>query len=151
MVGWHHRLDEYEFEQALGVGDRQGSLACYIVHGLQESDMTEWLNWTKWSGGFPYFLQLESEFCNKEFIVWATVSSQSCFCWLSRASPSSAAKNHTDFSIDYLVRSVCKVISHVVGRGCLLWPVYSFGKMLLALVLLHTVFQGQIYMFYFPK
>ena len=35
MVGWHRQLDEYEFEQALGVGDRQGSLACYIVHGLQ--------------------------------------------------------------------------------------------------------------------
>ena len=24
MVGWHHHLDEHEFEQALGVGDRQG-------------------------------------------------------------------------------------------------------------------------------
>ena len=28
MVGWHHRLDGPEFEQALGVGDGQGSLAC---------------------------------------------------------------------------------------------------------------------------
>ena len=28
MVGWHHQLDEHEFEQALGVGDRQESLAC---------------------------------------------------------------------------------------------------------------------------
>ena len=28
MVGWHHRLDGHEFEQALGVGDGQGSLAC---------------------------------------------------------------------------------------------------------------------------
>ena len=28
MVGWHHRLDEYEFELAPGVGDRQGSLGC---------------------------------------------------------------------------------------------------------------------------
>ena len=27
MVGWHHRLEEHEFEQALGVGDGQGSLA----------------------------------------------------------------------------------------------------------------------------
>ena len=26
MVGWHHRLNGHEFEQALGVGDRQGSL-----------------------------------------------------------------------------------------------------------------------------
>ena len=28
MVGWHHLLDGHEFEQALGVGDGQGSLAC---------------------------------------------------------------------------------------------------------------------------
>ena len=25
MVGWHHCLDGHEFEQALGVGDGQGS------------------------------------------------------------------------------------------------------------------------------
>ena len=30
--------------------------------------------------GFPYFLQFKSEFGNKEFMVWATVSSWSCFC-----------------------------------------------------------------------
>ena len=34
MVGWHHWL-ALEFEQALGVGDRQGSLACNIPGGLQ--------------------------------------------------------------------------------------------------------------------
>ena len=28
MVGWHHQLNEHEFEQALGVGDGQGSLVC---------------------------------------------------------------------------------------------------------------------------
>ena len=28
MVGWHHRLDGHEFEQALGVGDGQGGLVC---------------------------------------------------------------------------------------------------------------------------
>ena len=28
MVGWYHHLEGHEFEQALGVGDRQGSLAC---------------------------------------------------------------------------------------------------------------------------
>ena len=30
MVGWHHRLDGHEFEQALGVGDGQGNLASCI-------------------------------------------------------------------------------------------------------------------------
>ena len=28
MVGWHHRLNGHEFEQAPGVGDGQGGLAC---------------------------------------------------------------------------------------------------------------------------
>ena len=47
----------------------------------------------EWSSGFPYFLQFKSEFGNKEFMVCATVSSQSCFCWLYRASSLLAAKN----------------------------------------------------------
>ena len=42
--GWHHRLDGHEFEEALGVGGAQGSLACCSAWGLKESDMTEWLN-----------------------------------------------------------------------------------------------------------
>ena len=47
----------------------------------------------EWSSGFPHFLQLETEFGNKVFMIWAIVSSQSSFCWLYRASPSLAAKN----------------------------------------------------------
>ena len=47
----------------------------------------------EWSSGFPYFLQFKSKFGNKEFMIRATVTSQSCFCWLYRASPSLAAKN----------------------------------------------------------
>ena len=46
MVGWHHQLDGHEFEQALGVGDWQGSLACCSPWGHKESDMTERLKWT---------------------------------------------------------------------------------------------------------
>ena len=44
MVGWHHRLDGHEFEQALGIGEGQGGLACYSPWGHKESNMTEWLN-----------------------------------------------------------------------------------------------------------
>ena len=44
MVGWHHQLNEHEFEQALGVGDRQGRLACCSSRGCKELDTTEWLN-----------------------------------------------------------------------------------------------------------
>ena len=41
MVGWHHQLDKREFEQALGVGDGQGSLACCSPGGRKESDTIE--------------------------------------------------------------------------------------------------------------
>ena len=34
MVGWHHRISGYEFEQALGDGEGQRSLSCYVVHGV---------------------------------------------------------------------------------------------------------------------
>ena len=36
MVGWYHRCDGHEFEQTLGVGNRQGSLACYSPWGRKE-------------------------------------------------------------------------------------------------------------------
>ena len=48
VVGWHHRLNGYESEQAPGVGDGQGSLACYSQWGhkteLNWTELTE-LNW----------------------------------------------------------------------------------------------------------
>ena len=44
MFGCHHRFGGPEFEQALGVGDGQGSLACYSPRGRKESDKTERLN-----------------------------------------------------------------------------------------------------------
>ena len=37
MVGWHHQLNRHEFEQALGVGDGQGSLAC-CSHGVAKAN-----------------------------------------------------------------------------------------------------------------
>ena len=44
MVGWHQRLDEHEFEQALGVGDGQRSLVCCSPWGWKELDTTQQLN-----------------------------------------------------------------------------------------------------------
>ena len=40
MVGWHHKLNGYEFEQALGNGEGHRSLTCCSPRGV-ESDMTE--------------------------------------------------------------------------------------------------------------
>ena len=57
MVGWHHWLDEHEFEQVPGVGDRQGSLAFCSPWGYKESydwvteqirgDWKDGLNWKR--------------------------------------------------------------------------------------------------------
>ena len=41
MIRWHHQLSGHEFEQALGDGEGQGSLACCSPWGCKESDMTE--------------------------------------------------------------------------------------------------------------
>ena len=42
MIGWHHRVNGYEFEYR--VGDGQGGLVCCSPWGCKESDMTERLN-----------------------------------------------------------------------------------------------------------
>ena len=44
MVGWHYQPDGHEFEQALGVGDGQGSLAGCNQWGHKELDRTERLH-----------------------------------------------------------------------------------------------------------
>ena len=44
MIERHHQLDGHEFEQALGVGDGQGSLVCCSPWSCKESDKTERLN-----------------------------------------------------------------------------------------------------------
>ena len=44
MVGWHHCLDGHEFEEALGDGEGQGSLACCGPWGRKELDTTEQVN-----------------------------------------------------------------------------------------------------------
>ena len=44
MVGWHHRLNGHEFEQAPGFSDGQGRLACCAPWGRKESDTTERLD-----------------------------------------------------------------------------------------------------------
>ena len=44
MVGWHHRPNGHEFEQAPGDGTGQGSLACCCLWSHKESDTTYQLN-----------------------------------------------------------------------------------------------------------
>ena len=47
MVGWHHQLNGHESEKTPGIGDVQGSLACFIPCGRKELNTTERLNWTE--------------------------------------------------------------------------------------------------------
>ena len=78
-------------------------------------------------------------------MIWAIVCSQSCFCWLYRASPSLAAKNIISLIL-VLTLWWCPYVVFfcVVGRDCLLWPAYSLGRTLLAFALLHFVLWGEI-------
>ena len=94
---------------------------------------------------FPDFLQFKYEFSNKDFMVWATVSSWSCFWWLYRASPSLATENIINLIwVLTIWWYPCVVFSCVVGKGRLPWPVCSLGKTLLDFALLHFISQGQI-------
>ena len=130
---------------------RDGGAWWAAVYGVAQS--WTWLTWLnssssgipEWSSGFLHFLQFQSEFGNKEFMIRATVSSWSCFCWLYRASPSLAAKiyDQSDFCMDHLWCSYV-AFSCVVGEGCLLWPVRSLGKTVLPFPLLNFVLQGKI-------
>ena len=44
MIGWYDQLNGHEFEQALGVGEGQGSLVCCHPWDHKQLDMSEQLN-----------------------------------------------------------------------------------------------------------
>ena len=60
LVGWHHWLHGHEFEQALGVGDGQGSQVCCSPWGRKDSDTTERLNWTE-MGSWKKYLHVTAK------------------------------------------------------------------------------------------
>ena len=74
-IGWHHQLDGHEFEQALGVGDGQGNLACFSPWGCKELGRTEWLNWTEDLTGYSL---LSSEM---KLLNYINYSIETIFIW----------------------------------------------------------------------
>ena len=80
MVGWHHRHNGHEFGWALGVGVRQGGLACCGSWGRKELAITEWLNRTDWVEKLEiYFLSkpwrtLSTKQLSSHWILHPTVS-----------------------------------------------------------------------------
>ena len=86
------------------------------------------------------FLQFKSEFGNKEFMIWATVSSWSCFCWLYRVSPSLAAKNIINLILVLTIWWCSSVESSLVllEEGVCFDQCVLLAKLLLAFTLLHS-------------
>ena len=81
MVGWHHQLNEHEFEQAPGVSDGQGNLVCYSPWGPEESDMTQQLNNTCIIQGGQWLTVLigNSRLYNK--MLYGTYLSHNSICY----------------------------------------------------------------------
>ena len=77
MVGWHHELFGHEFEQTLGVGDGQGSLACCSPWRCKESDMTKQLNWTELK---IIISQWDSYSLSLKFCMWGNWGSEQFRC-----------------------------------------------------------------------
>ena len=94
---------------------------------------------------FSYFLQFKSEFCNKEFMIWAIVSSHACFCWLYRASSSLAAKNIINLIL-VLTTWWCPWVSCLLccwKRVFAMTNAFSW-KTLLAFALLHFALKAKL-------
>ena len=70
MFGWHHRLNGYEFEQALGDDEGQGSLTCCSPLGCKNWDMTEQLNNKEFPSG-PVVKALHAQCAGRRFDTWS--------------------------------------------------------------------------------
>ena len=82
MVGWCYRLNGQEFDQTLGVGDRQGSLACCSPWDHKESDTTKWLNWTELTREGVRILEVTAAFAwqsNKATLSFSSLTLVSVF------------------------------------------------------------------------
>ena len=141
-MGWLDGITD-SMDASLGelrelVMDREAWRAA--IHGVaksrtQLSDWTE-LNWTELNGlmVFPTFFNLSLNLAKRS--SWSAPYSSPSLVFadcIELLHLGCKEYNQSDFGVDHLVMSMCRVLSCVVGRGCLLWPVHSLGKSLLSL------------------
>ena len=108
MVGRHHWFDGHQFEQALGVGDWQGSLVCYSPRCHKVSDMTEQLNWTQHLQTDPCF---EMRIVRYSRRTWQTSVTEAELCDLGQGLANCSP--HTQSSpLSVFVSRVLLVHSH---------------------------------------
>ena len=105
-----------------------------------------WVTDTEWPSGFTCFLQFKREFCKEN--SWSEPQTvpghvKTTLTLWSFSIFGCKEYNQSDFGVDHLVMSMCRVVSCGVGRGCVLWPEYSLEKTLFAFPLLHFILQGQ--------
>ena len=81
MVGWHHLLIGYEFEQALGDGEGQIGLVCCSPWGRKELDMTERLNNTTPFFNFCFYC-LPFEVRSKKIITKNEIKELAAYAFL---------------------------------------------------------------------
>ena len=104
MVGWHHWLDEHEFEQALGFGDRQRNLVCCSPWGRKESDTTEQLK--NWEWAWPClllgFFGSLNETMHEKNLAWHLAQSR---CLINACCNYDQRMWKRDFPVDPVVES----------------------------------------------
>ena len=82
MVGWHHQLNGHEFEQALGVGEEQGSLVCYSPWVTKRTELkyctiifsrsvTEKSQESRAENIFEYILRVD--ICHTHYLILTTL------------------------------------------------------------------------------
>ena len=116
MVGWHHWLNGHEFEQALGIGDRQGSLACLQSMGSQRvrHDWAIELYWT--DKKLPVIKVVESsDFTNER--------GNSCLCPYGKLiSFEPHLEAHNDLPLSSVLRQISYFLLHI------LWSLLSWNE-----------------------
>ena len=153
MVGWHHQFNRHAFVWTPGVGDGLGGLACCSSWVHKESDMTEWQNWTElnwYLNGlvvFPTFFNLSLNFASRS--SWSKSGSAPSLVFADGIEllhlQLHIIYNQSDFAIDHLVMSKCRVVSVLLKEGVCYDQCVLLAE-LLAFDLLCFVFQGQIFL-----